>query len=170
MGSILNPKFLGGINVKKIILPALVSLAFASTAFAATPPIDLGAGQVQIGYSYNNLQTNVDGIGDLGTYHGDGYQLAYGLNNKLAITGDYLTTASKDFNLYNNGVYQGSISGLKFDSTAVGLQYKVNNSIAVSTGNVKSKVASDSGSNSSSEIYGGIAYKQNITKDINGYA
>jgi hypothetical protein len=156
--------------VKKMILPALVSLAFASTAFAATPPIDLGAGQAQIGYSYNNLKTHVDGMGDLGTYHGNGYQLAYGLSDKLAITGDHLNTASKDFNLYNNGAYQGSISGLKFDSTAIGLQYKINNNLAVSTGDVKSKVTSDYGSSSSSEIYGGLAYQQNLTKDVNGYA
>lgn len=156
--------------MKKMILPALVSLAFASTAFAATPPIDLGAGQTQIGYSYNNLKTHVDGMGDLGTYHGNGYQLAYGLSDKLALTGDHLNTASKDFNLYNNGVYQGSISGLKFDSTAIGLQYKINNNLAVSAGDVKSKVNSDYGSSSSSEIYGGVAYQQNITKDMNGYA
>lgn len=156
--------------MKKIIFPALVSLAFASTALAATPPIDLGAGQVQIGYSYNNLKTHIDGMGDLGTYHGNGYQLAYGLTDKFAITGDHLNTASKDFNLYNNGVYQGSISGLKFDSTAIGLQYKINNNLALSTGDVKSKVSSDYGSSSNSEIYGGIAYQQNITKDIHGYA
>ncbi len=170
MESVSNTKFLGGINVKKIILPTLVSLAFASTALAATPPIDLGAGQVQIGYSYDNLKTNVDGFGDLGKYHGNSYQLAYGLNNKLAITGDHLNTSSKDFNLYNNGIYQGSINGLKFDSSTIGLQYKINDNLAVSTGNVKSKVRSDSGSNSDSEIYGGIAYKQNIRKDLNGYA
>jgi hypothetical protein len=163
-------KILGGINVKKIILPALVSLAFASTALAATPPIDLNAGQAQIGYSYNNLQTNADGMGDLGTYHGNGYQAAYGLSDKLALTGDYLSTTSKDFNLYNNGVYQGSVSGLNFDSTAVGLQYKLNNNIAVSTGDVKSQVTSDYGSSSNSEIYGGIAYQQNLSKDVNGYA
>lgn len=156
--------------MKKVILPALVSLAFASTALAATPPIDLGAGQVQIGYSYNNLKTNIGGMGDLGTYHGNGYQMAYGLNNKLALTGDHLSTASKDFNIYNNGVYQGSLAGLKFDSTAIGLQYKINNNLAVSTGNVRSKVSTDAESASSDEIYGGIAYKQNISKNMNGYA
>jgi hypothetical protein len=156
--------------VKKIILPALVSLAFASTALAATPPIDLNAGQAQIGYSYNNLKTNVDGIGDLGTYHGNEYQAAYGLSDKLALTGNYLSTASKDFDLYNNGVYQGSVGGLKFNSTTVGLQYKLNNNIAVSTGDVKSDVTSDYGSSSNSEIYGGIAYQQSLSKDVNGYA
>jgi putative virulence related protein PagC len=163
-------KFLGGIIVKKIILPTLVSLAFASTALAATPPIDLGAGQAQIGYSFSNLETSMNGIGDLGTYHGNGYQFAYGLNSKLAITGDQLATNSKNFNVYNNGVYQGTFNGLKFDATTIGLQYKVSDNIAVSTGSVKSSVKSDSGSNSSSEVYGGIAYKQNFSKNMNGYA
>lgn len=156
--------------MKKIILPTLVSLAFASTALAATPPVDLGAGQAQIGYSFSNLQTNINGLGDLGTYHGNGYQLAYGLNSKLAITGDHLATNSKNFNIYNNSVYQGTFNGLKFDSTAIGLQYKVSDNVAVSAGSIKSDVKSDSDSNSTSEVYGGIAYKQNFSNNMSGYA
>lgn len=156
--------------MKKTIIAALASLAFASTAFAATPAMDLANGQAQLGYSYTSLKTNINSSGDLGTFHGNGYQAAYGLSDKLAITGDYLTSNAKDFNVYNNGVLTGSITGFHFNSTEIGLQYKLNDNIAISAGSVNSKIDSSYGSTPSTETFGSIAYKQNISKNVEGYA
>lgn len=153
--------------MKKAITTTLALLSLVSTAFAATPAMDLATGQAQIGYSYNNLQTTNDLLGDLGTYHANDYQLAYGLSNKLAITGDSLSSNARDF--YINGG-ANTINGLKFNSTAIGLQYKVSNNMAVSAGSLRTELASDSGSTSSSEMFGGIAYKQKLSNNIEGYA
>jgi hypothetical protein len=152
--------------MKKAIFATLASLAFASTAFAAAPVMDLGAGQTQIGYSYDSLQTNIATLGDLGTYHANDYQLAYGLTNKLAITGNYLDSGSRSF------VYNGTsnIDNLKFDSTQIGLQYKLTNNIAVSAGSLKSELGYDAGSSASTETFGGIAYQQNLGHNLAGYA
>lgn len=155
--------------MKKAITTTLALLSLASTALAATPAMDLAAGQAQLGYSYNSLQTNTALYGDLGTLNGNGYQLAYGLSNKLAITGDYLSSNPKDFNVYTTSGYQ-TISGIKFDSTAIGLQYKVSNNMAVSAGSIKSNLDSSLGSIPSTEMFGGIAYKQQINNNVEGYA
>lgn len=162
-------KFRGGIIVKKAITTTLALLSLAGTAFAATPAMDLASGQAQIGYSYNSLQTNTNAYGDLGTSNGNSYQIAYGLSNKLAVTGDYLSSNSNDYNVYTAGGYQ-TVSGINFDSTAIGLQYKVSNNIAVSAGSVKSDLNSSLGSLSSTEMYGGIAYQQKMSKHLGSYA
>jgi hypothetical protein len=154
--------------VKKAILATIVSLAFASTAFAAAPAINVGAGQTQLGYSYDNLQTNVNGL-DLGTYHGNNYQLAYGLSNKVALTGSYLGSDSQSFNV-NIPAYSGDLNDVSFNSTALGLQYKLNHNIAVSAGNIRSELQGNDASNPTNEMFGGIAYKQNITRNMAGYA
>lgn len=156
--------------MKKVIFASLASLTIVSTAFAAAPALDIEAGQAQVGYSYNKLQTSTTGLGALGNFQGNEYQLAYGLSNKLAITGDYLRSDSKDFNLYTNGFYSGSVNGFNFKSTQIGLQYKVNGNLALSAGNIKSEVNSSFGSTPTSEIFGGIAYRQNISKNIESYA
>jgi putative virulence related protein PagC len=156
--------------VKKVIFAALATFAFASTAFAATPAVDVEAGQAQIGYSYNKLQTSTTGLGDLGTFRGNEYQLAYGLSDKLAITGDYLRSDSRNFNLYTNGFYSGSVNGFNFNSTQIGLQYKTNGNLALSAGSIKSEVNSSLGSTPTSETFGGIAYRQNISKNLESYA
>lgn len=155
--------------MKKSIIATFISLAFASTAFAAAPAIDLGAGQAQLGYSYDNLQTNVNGL-DLGTYHGNNYQLAYGLSDKIAVTGSYLGSDSQSFNVNIPGAYTGDLNDVSFNSTALGLQYKVNDNIAVSAGSLKSDIPNNETSNPTTEMFGGIAYKQNITKNMAGYA
>jgi len=151
--------------MKKAITTTLALLSLVSTAFAATPAMDLVAGQSQIGYSYDNLQTNIGALGDLGTYHANDYQVAYGLNDKLAITGNYLDSGSRSF-------YSGTtpIDNLKFDSTAIGLQYKVNKNFAVSAGSLKSELKYDNGAASSTEAFGGIAYKQQLSNHVEGYA
>jgi len=151
--------------VKKTITTALALLSLASTAFAATPVMDLASGQTQLGYSYDNLQTNIGTLGDLGTYHANNYQLAYGLSDKLALTGNYLDSGARSF---INGTT--NIDNLKFDSTAIGLQYKVNKNFAVSAGSLKSELKYDLGTASSSEIFGGIAYKQKFDNNLEGYA
>jgi len=155
--------------MKRAIFATIATLAFASTAFAAAPAMDLGSGQAQIGYSYDNLQTNVAALGDLGTYHANDYQLAYGLSDKFAITGNYLDSGSRSFTNYNNNT---RIDNLKFDSTQIGLQYKVSNNIAVSAGTLKSELKDDAypTPNSSNEIFGGIAYKQNLGDNLGSYA
>jgi hypothetical protein len=155
--------------VKKSIIATVISLAFASTAFAAAPAIDIGAGQAQLGYSYDNMQTNVNGL-DLGTYHGNNYQLAYGLSNKVALTGSYLGSDSQSFNVNIPGAYTGDLNDVSFNSTALGLQYKLNDNIAVSTGSIRSELQGNDNSNPTTEMYGGIAYKQNITKNMAAYA
>lgn len=156
--------------MKKAIFALVTSLAFASTAFAAAPAVDLAAGQTQIGYSYNNLKTNAAGLGDFGTFHANGIQLAYGISDKLAITGDYLKSDSRSFDAYVNGSYAGSVNDLNYDTTQVGLQYKVSNNIALLAGNVKTGLNWDSSSASSSETYGGVAYKASLANHVDGYA
>lgn len=156
--------------MKKAIVATAISLAFASTAFAAAPAMNLESGQVQLGYSYENLQTTLNGLGDLGTYHGNGYQLDYGLSNKLVLTGSYLNSDSKSFNVNIPGVYTGSLNNVGFNSTELGLQYKLSDNIALSAGSLKSEFNANGSSNSSSEMFGGIAYKQNISNNIDGYA
>ncbi|MCE5286628.1 MAG: hypothetical protein LLG02_12385 [Pelosinus sp.] len=156
--------------MKKVIFAALATFAFASTAFAAAPAVDVEAGQAQIGYSYNKLQTSTTGLGDLGSFRANEYQLAYGLSDKLAITGDYLRSDSRNFNLYTNGFYSGSVNGFNFNSAQVGLQYKINGNLAVSAGSIKSELNSSLGSTPTSETFGGIAYRQNIINNIEGYA
>ncbi len=155
--------------MKKSIIATVISLAFASTAFAAAPAIDLEAGQAQLGYSYENLQTNII-QGDLGTYHGNNYQLAYGLSNKVALTGSYLGSDSKSFTV--NSPFYGTyaLNDVSFNSTELGLQYKLSNNIALSAGNIKSGTQANGASTSANEMFGGIAYQQNITKNIAGYA
>lgn len=37
----------------------------------------------------------IAGLGDLGTYNANNFQAAYGLNDKFALTGDYLNSQSK---------------------------------------------------------------------------
>jgi len=155
--------------VKKALTTTLALLSLASTAFAATPALDLVSGQTQFGYSYGNLQTKTNTFGDLGTLNANEYQLAYGLSNKLAITGDYLSSNPQNFNVYTTSGYQ-TVSGIKFDSTTIGLQYKVNNILAVSAGSIKSELLSSLGSTPSTEIFGGIAYKQQISNNIESYA
>lgn len=155
--------------MKKSIITTIISLAFASTAFAAAPAMDVGAGQAQLGYSHDNLQTNVSGL-DLGTYHGNNYQLAYGLSNKLAVTGSYLGSDSQSFNVNIPGAYTGDLNNVSFNSATLGLQYKLNDNIAVSTGSIRSDLQGNDTSNPTTEMFGGIAYKQNITKNMAGYA
>ena len=155
--------------MKKSIIATLVSLAFASTAFAAAPAMDLAAGQAQLGYSRDNLQTNANGL-DLGAYQANNYQLAYGLSNKLALTGSYLGSGSKNFNVNIPGVYNGALNDVSFNSTTLGLQYKLSDNIAVSAGSLKSEIQANGTSTPSTETFGGIAYKQNITKNMAGYA
>lgn len=156
--------------MKKAIIATAICLAFASTTFAATPAMNLKSGQAQLGYSYENLQTTINGLGDLGTYHGNDYQLAYGLSNKLALTGSYLTSESKSFNVNIPGVYTGTLNDVNFNSTELGLQYKLSDNIAVSAGSLKSVLNANGSSIPSTEMFGGIAYKQNISKNIGSYA
>ncbi len=156
--------------MKKTIITAFISLAFASSAFAATPAMDLTAGQTQLGYSYENLQTDLNGLGDLGTYHGNNYQAAYGISDKLALTGSYLNSNKKSFDVSMPGGYTGVLNDLRFSSTELGLQYKLSDHVALSAGNVNSKLQTDNSSASSNEMFGGIAYQQNLSKNMAGYA
>jgi putative virulence related protein PagC len=157
--------------VKKAIIATLASLAIASsTAFAAAPVIDLAAGQGQLGYSYSDLKTSTNTLGSLGNYHANDFQLAYGLTDKLALTGDYLGTQAKNFDVYTNGAYSGSVNNLSYNATELGLQYQLNSNTALLAGNVKTEAKWDTGSNSATETYGGVAFKANITNNLNGYA
>jgi len=155
--------------LKKAIITTVTLLSLASTAFAATPAMNVAAGQTELGYSYSNLQTKTNGFGDLGTLNANSYQLAYGLSNKLAITGDYLGSNPKDFNVYTTSGYQ-TISGIKFNSTAIGLQYKLNDNVAVSAGSIKSEISSSYGSIPSTEVFGGIAFTKKLSNNVTGYA
>ena len=156
--------------MKKVIMSVLASLAFASTAFAATPGMDVAAGQTQLGYSYNNLQTTASGLGDLGSFHANSYQAAYGVNDKFALTGDYLGSQSKSF--YYGGSY--ALDDFNYNNTEIGLQYKVNNNLALSVGNVKSEINGVDNNYavtaSTNEMYGGIAYKAALANNMDGYA
>lgn len=150
---------------KLIVTTMLASLTLAGTAFASVPGLDIAAGQGQIGYSYNNLKTSVGTLGDLGTLKNNNVQGAYGLTDKLAVTGDYLNSESESY-LTGYGIY----NDLSLNSTELGLQYKLNKNVAVSVGNVKSKLKANSDSISTNEVYGGIAYKGTISNKAGSYA
>lgn len=156
--------------MKKAIVTTLVSLAFASTAFAATPAMNLEGGQFQVGYTYDNLKTTQAAYGDMGSFHSNDYQVAYGLSNKLAITGEYLDTTPKSFTTYTNGMPTGSIANFKYGTTTLGLNYQLNHNITVGVGNVQSTVKWDGASSSSSEVFGSVAYKAAVTNNVDGYA
>lgn len=152
--------------MKKVIVASLASLAFASTAFAAVPGMDIAAGQTQLGYSYNNLKTTQNaGIGnyDLGTFHANSFQAAYGLSDKIALAGDYLNSESRSY-------FSPGLDNVKFNNSEFGLQYKLNSNFALSAGNVKSEIQYNGGTGSTSEMFGGIAYKAAITNNVGGYA
>lgn len=152
--------------MKKIILSAiLASLTLAGSAFASVPGIDVGAGQGQIGYSHNNLDTNVGAFGNLGTLKNNNFQGAYGLSDKLAVTGDYLKSESGN---YSTGY--GYYNDLSLNSTELGLQYKLNKNVAVSVGHVKSELEANNDAVSTSEMYAGIAYKGALTNKMGSYA
>lgn len=154
--------------MKKVIITAmLASAVLTGTAFANSPAMDLAAGQGQFGYSYNNLKTDVSSIGDLGTLKTNNFQGAYALSDKLAVTGDYLNTESKTFYSYQAGGY---LRDLNINSTQLGLQYKLNNNLAVTAGNAKTELKANTNSVSTSEAFAGIAYKTALTNNVNGYA
>ncbi|WP_371380069.1 hypothetical protein [Sporomusa aerivorans] len=156
--------------MKKVIMSVLASLAFASTAFAAAPGMDVAAGQTQLGYSYNHLDTNAEGLGELGSFNANSFQAAYGLSDKFALTGDYLDSQSKSY--YYGGGY--SLDDLNYNTSQIGLQYKLNKNLALSVGNVRSEVnATDNNyavSASTNEMFGGVAYKAAINNNMDGYA
>ncbi len=153
--------------MKKVIIAAmLASATLTGTAFANVPGMDVAAGQGQFGYSYNNLKTDSSVIGDLGTLHANNFQGAYGLSDKLAITGDYLNTESKTFYAYGYGYY----NNLNMNSTQIGLQYKLNNNLAVTAGTAKSELKANNNSVSTNEAFAGIAYKTAIASNLDGYA
>jgi putative virulence related protein PagC len=147
--------------VKKAMIALVASLAFAGTAFAAAPVMNMNAGQFQIGYTYSNLKGNQSSIGDLGTFQGNDFQLVYGLGNNYALTGNFLDTNSQDV---------AGMTGLKLNTAEIGLQYQLSRNFAVSTGNVNSKLSWDQGSVSTNDIYGGIAYRENLADNLDGYA
>lgn len=154
--------------MKKLILAAvLASTTLAGTAFANAPAMDVAAGHGQLGYSYNNLQTDVSAL-DLGTLHANGFQGAYGLSDKLAVTGDYFKTNSESFTVYGTSRYD--LDNLGISATQFGLQYKLNNNFAVTAGNVNSELKYNGGSVSTNEIFAGVAYKAAIANNVNGYA
>lgn len=151
--------------MKKAIIAAIASLAFAGTAFASAPAMNVDAGQIQAGYTNYNLKTNGTTVGDMGTFRADSYQLVYGLSSNLAFTGEYLNSETR-----NVSTYFYNYPNLSFNSTQLGLQYQMNKNIALSVGNVKSGFKSDAGSNSNSEVFAGIAYNAPISSNLNGYA
>lgn len=156
--------------MKKTIMAVLASLTFASTAFAAVPGMEVTAGQTQLGYSYNYLQTDIAGLGDLGDFHANTFTGAHGISDKVALTGDYLNSQSKSF--YYNGY--NSLDDLNYNISEVGLQYKVTKNLALAVGNVKSEVSGRDNNvsltASNSEMYGGIAYNAPIGDKVDGYA
>ena len=153
--------------MKKLILTTvLASLTLTGTAFANTPGMDVSAGQGEIGYSYNSLQTSVGTLGDVGTMKNNNYQAAYGLNDKFAVTGEYLNSESKD--LYASGY--GYYNNFSLNASELGLQYKVNKNVAVSVGNVKSELKANSDSVSTNEMFAGVAYKGSVANKVNSYA
>ncbi|MDU2064888.1 MAG: hypothetical protein E6713_08590 [Sporomusaceae bacterium] len=156
--------------MKKILSATILSLALASTAFAAVPDSNLASGQISLGYSYENLQTDMNGLGNLGAFKGNAYQAAYGLTDKVSLTGEYLRSNSRDFNVYSNGVYSSSLTGLHFNSTALGVQYQLTKQLALAAGSFKSEIASNYGSAATNEVFGGIAYEQPITAQLTSYA
>ncbi|HWR43815.1 hypothetical protein [Sporomusa sp.] len=153
--------------MKKLILTTvLASLTLAGTAFASVPGMDAAAGQGQIGYSYNNLKTSVGALGDLGTLKNNNFQAAYGLNDKFAVTGDYLNSESKTY--YSPGY--GYYNDLSHNATEIGLQYKLNKNVAVSVGNVKSELKASNDAISTSEMFAGVAYKGSVANNVDSYA
>ena len=153
--------------MKKLILTTmLASLTLAGTAFASVPGMDTGAGQGQIGYSYNKLDTSVGTLGDLGSLKNNNFEGAYGLSEKFAVTGDYLNSESNNYYSPGNGYY----NDLSLNSTEIGLQYKLNKNVAVSVGNVKSELKANDDSISTSEMFAGVAYKGALTNKMGSYA
>ena len=153
--------------MKKLILTTmLASLTLAGTAFASVPGMDAAAGQGQIGYSYNKLDTSVGTLGDLGSLKNNNFEGAYGLSEKFAVTGDYLNSESNNYYSTGNGYY----NDLSLNSTEIGLQYKLNKNVAVSVGNVKSELKANSDSISTNEMFAGIAYKGAISNKVGSYA
>lgn len=153
-------------HMKKAIFTTLVTLAFASTAFAAVPTANVEAGQLHLGYANYNLKTEGNLLGDLGSFKANNYQAAYGLSDKISLTGDYLSSEKHSF--YNS--YYGYYTNLNYSTTQLGLQYKLTNNLALSVGNVKAEFSSNEHANSTNEVYGGISYNAVLTNNLNGYA
>lgn len=151
--------------MKKAIIATLASLAFAGTAFASAPAMNLNPGQIQAGYTNYNLKTNGTTVGDMGTFHANNYQLSYGLGNNLALTGEYLKSDNQ-----NVSSYFYNYPNFSLNATELGLQYQMSKNVALSVGNVKSGFESNAGSNSNSEVFAGIAYNAPISNNLNGYA
>lgn len=152
--------------MKKALLTTLLSLAFASTAFAATPATDVASGQIGLGYTNYNFKTTGNLLGDLGSFKTNDYQAAYGLSSKLALTGDYMNSEKRSF--YNS--YYGYYTDLNYSSTKLGLQYKLTDNLALSAGTVKAEFSSLQHANSTDEVFGGISYNTALTKNLDGYA
>ncbi|HWR07469.1 hypothetical protein [Sporomusa sp.] len=153
--------------MKKLILTTmLASLTLAGTAFASVPGIDTAAGQGEIGYSHYNLESSVDVLGDMGKLKNNNFQAAYGLSDKLAITGDYLNSESQTF--YSPAY--GYFNDMNLNSTEIGLQYKLNKNIAVSVGNVKSELKASNDAVSTSEMFAGVAYRGAVANKVDSYA
>lgn len=153
--------------MKKLILTTmLASLTLAGTAFASVPGIDTAAGQGEIGYSHYNLESSVDVLGDMGKLKNNNFQAAYGLSDKIAITGDYLNSESQTF---YSPIY-GYFNDMNLNATEIGLQYKLNNNLAVTVGNVKSELEANNGSVSTSEMFAGVAYKGTLADKVGSYA
>lgn len=156
--------------VKKTLVSMLASLALTTTAMAAAPATDLNAGQIQLGYSYENLQTQLNGIGDLGTYHGSDITAAYGLSDNLAVTADFLNSEPRSFNVNIPGSYTGTLSDVKYGATELGLQYKLTDNLSLLAGSLKSNLSANGSTNSVTETYGGVAYHQSISPNTTVYA
>ena len=152
--------------MKKAIVTTLVSLALSSTVFAATPDLNVEPGQIGVGYTNYKLSTEDNLLGDLGSFKVNNYQAAYGLSDKIALTGDYLSSEKRNF--YSTGY--GYHNDYNYSATKLGLEYKLNDNLAFSVGNVKSEFSSSQDSSSTNEIFGGVSYNTAITNNLNGYA
>lgn len=152
--------------MKKAIFTTLITLAFAGTAFAAAPTANMEPGQFNLGYTNYNLKTEGNVLGDLGNFKANNYQAAYGLSDKISLTGDYLSSEKRSF--YNT--YYGYFTDLNYSTTQLGLQYKLTDNLALTAGNVKAEFSSNEYGNSTNEVYGGVAYNAALTNKLNGYA
>lgn len=152
--------------MKKTLVTTLAVLAFATSAYAATPGIQVDSGQFHVGYKNYDLKTDGGILGYMGSVKANEYQATYGLNDKLSFVGNYLASDTLQGNQWTS---YGWLSDLRYSATELGVQYRITPNIAVAVGNVQSQFKSSQISDTQNEIYGGIDVAANFTNKLGGY-